>query len=214
VIGGLGEILAARPRGISSTGAIACDGGFDQDGDGERDITRAFLFHNGTLSTVAETGGTFEGNPETDVRAVGVDSANRVIYTMTFESGEEELISLRAWEAGQTSFIAHEGLDFGQDADGMDQRILELEQVRVSQGGDVLFVVTLGRFEQGTRRITGTRLMRWNGGALETVLQTDAQVSGGRLVGFSIADVNDVGDVLLIGEIDRRANRALLLLPR
>ena len=56
--------------------------------------------------------------------------------------------------------------------------------------------------------------VRWNGGGLENVLQTGASVGGGDLVELSIADVTANGDLLIIGSINREADRALLLLPR
>ena len=218
VFPGLGTLLTARPRGISSSGAIAVDGGFDEDGDGARDRERVLLFANGTLTSIESTpGGTFEGNPVTGVRAQSIDGRNRVIYTVDFDSAAagRELTSLRAWENGQITLIAHAGLPFGgEDEQGNQQSILEIENIRVADNGDVVFIATLGFIEEGTRRITSTALLRWNGGGLENVLQAGASVGGGTLVELSIADVTANGDLLIIGSINREADRALLLLPR
>jgi hypothetical protein len=212
---GLGAIFSARPRSISSNGAIALDASFDSDGDNNADRDRVLLLANGVLTPIAESGGTFQGNPEIDLEALGVDAANRVVYTVEFDAFATRQTSIRVWDGGQTHFVAHETMRFGgEDEEGNQLQIVEIEQIRFSQNGDVIFVATIGFFEDGTRTISETRLLRWNGGGLETVLRSGAEVRGGTLVGFSIADVNDSGDILLIGEVNRRANRALILLPR
>ena len=219
-IEGLGILQSARPRAISDTGAIALDGFIDLDRDGERDEEHILLYDRGTLTTIARSGGTFEGNPEVDLRAEGIDGANRVVYRVEFESeaaGGEELVSLRAWENGSTRYIAHEGLRYGEDDKGNERRILDIEQVRVGANGDVLMVCRLGREdpETGDRRISGTALLRWNGSSLATVLELGALVNGKELVSqISIADVNANGDLLLISSLDRSAIRVLLFLPR
>ncbi len=216
---GLGVVTSARPRAISPTGAIALDGFFDEDGDGARDQERVLLFENGALTSIETRGGMFEGNPEVDVRAEGIDGDNRVVYRVDFESSAagETLRSIRAWKDGRRSFIAHEGMGFGEDRNGDPQRILDIEQVRVAENGDVVLVVQLGDTDadMGTRTISGTALLRWNGGGLQTVLELGANVGGGELVDdISIADINAAGDLLLISSINRNANRVLLFLPR
>lgn len=218
-IEGLGILTSARPRAISGTGAIALDAFIDIDEDGERDEERVLQYENGLLTTVAIGGGMFEGNPEVDIRAEGIDRNNRVVYRVDFDSipAGERLRSIRAWQDGNTSFIVHEGLPFGEDRNGNPQRILDILQLRVGTNGDVVFVAKLGDSDPdtGDRRISGTALLRWNGGGLETVLELGAQVAGGELVReISIADINANGDLLLISSLNRDRDRVLLLLPR
>ena len=219
-IEGLGVLFSARPRAISPTGAIAIDGFFDTDGDGERDQEHVLFYDEGFLTTVEKNGGNFEGHPEVDVRAEGIDGNNQVIYRVFFESdaaGGNNLVSLRAWKDGRRSYIVHEGQGFADDHKGDPQDILDIQQVRVGVNGDVVFVARLGVIdeENGDRKISGTRLIRWNGGPLETLLELGAEVDGGILVDdISIADINANGDLLLISSIDRSSTRVLLLLPR
>ncbi len=209
----LGVLLSAKPRAVSESGGVAIDGSFDLDGDEERDLGRALLLEaDGRLSAIAESTGSFEGQPIQDVRARDIDDSNRVLYSFSFGEGEPRM-AIRVWAAGQTSEVAHEGRPFGEDDTGKPIRILEIDQMRMTRAGDVLFVALLGSVEEGTRRISQTALIRWRTGRLEKVLRTRSTVEGRTLVGLSIADVNSVGDLLLIGEIERRATRALLLLP-
>ena len=216
---GLGVLRSLSPRAISQTGAMALDGRVDTDGDTEWDEEHVFFLEDGALVSVAKSGGSFEGNPEVDLRAEGIDDYNRVVYRVEFESeaADRALISLRAWQGGETIFIAHEGKSMGEDDKGNQIRILDIEQVRVAPNGDVLFVTRTGWIDEETetRRITGTSLMRWDGGSLDTVLSLGARVGDGELVNqISVADVNSRGDLLLISAIDRSANRVLLFLPR
>ena len=97
---------------------------------------------------------------------------------------------------------------------GQELEITEIFQTRVYGDGTVLMVVSLGFYEEGTRRITSRQLLRWKDGKLDTLLESKATIGDGTLVGFQIADLNSSGDLLLIAEINVRANRALLLLPR
>lgn len=218
-LAGLGTVTSARPRAISPNGSIALDAFFDEDGDGARDNERVLILQNGVITSIEERGGSFDGNPEVDLRAEGIDGNDRVIYRVDFDSAAagSTLRSYRAWQNGQKTFIVHEGMPFGEDRDGNDQRVLDIEQVRVFENGDVLFVAQLGFEDQDedTRTITGTVLLRWNGGGLETLLELGAQVEGQALVGeISIADENRFGDILVITSLGRPANRILLLLPR
>ena len=75
-------------------------------------------------------------------------------------------------------------------------------------------MVTLGFYEEGTRRITSRRLLRWKDGVLDTLLESKSKIGEGTLVSFDIADINSNGDLLMIAQIDARANRALLFIPR
>ncbi len=210
---GLGVLLSAKPRAVSESGGVAIDGTFDLDGDGARDLSRALLLQaDGRLSAIAESTGSFDGQPIQDVRARDIDDSNRVLYSFGFGESEPRM-AIRVWAAGQTSEVAHEGRPFGEDDAGKPIRILEIDQMRMTRAGDVLFVALLGAVEEGTRRISQTALIRGRAGRLEKVLRTRSTIEGSSLVGLSIADVNSVGDILLIGEIERRANRALLLLP-
>lgn len=218
-IEGLGVLFSARPRAISPTGAIALDGFFDTDGDGQRDEEWVMIYDNGQIQPVERNGGNFQGNPEVDVRAEGIDRDNQIVYRVIFESDEagRNLTSLRAWKDGRRSYIAHEGMEFVEDHNGDPQDILDIDQVRVGVNGDVVFVARLGIIDEdtGDRRISGRRLIRWNGGPLETLLELGAEVDGGVLVNdISIADINSNGDLLIISSIDRSATRVLLLLPR
>ena len=214
VIPELGMVLSAKPRAISNSEAIAVDATFDSTGDEERDSTKVLLLEAaGGIQVVAEDGGSFEGTSITDLRARDIDDANRVLLSFAFGDAAERT-AIQLWRDGSLAPVAHEGLPFGEDEQGKVVRILEIDQMRiVSSTGDVIFVALVGRVEEGTRRISYSALMRWRDGDLEKIVQTKTSIPGGTLVGFSIADINPAGDILLMGEIDRRANRALVLLP-
>lgn len=219
---GLGTLLAGRPRAIGSNSSIAIDAGFDTDGDGQRDRNRLLLYANQTITSIAESGvpaSGHDGRVVLDVRGLDIDDLGRVVYSIDVgDAGSTtSFLSLRVWDGTASQEIAFEGLRFGRDDQDEPLRVLEIEQIRVSRSGDVVFTATIGRFdEEGTRRIDRTAILRWSGGQeLEEVIQTKSTLSdGGRITSLSIQDVNERGDLLVIGTIDRQANRALLLLPR
>lgn len=219
---GLGILTGAKPRAIGQSGAMAIDGAFDTDGDGERDTNRVLRYHDGVLSTAASTGDPLRFGEIVGLNAVAVDASDRVYYTAEFLDWDERKM-LRRWDdrdpdatpAERTSDIAWETMRYGgEDPQGRDLEITEILQTRVAGDGTVLVVVAIGFFEDGSRKITSRQLLRWQNGQLSTLLETKAPIAGGVLVGFQIADLNRHGDLLLIGEIDAKANRALLLLPR
>jgi hypothetical protein len=218
---GLGTLLSARPRAIGSNGSVAIDAGFDTDGDGQRDRNRLLLYANDTIISIAESGvpaSGHDGRVVLDVRGLDIDDAGRVIYSI--EVGDPGsttgFLSLRVWDGTSSQEIAFEGLRFGRDDMDEPLRILEIEQIRASRSGDVVFTGTIGRFDdEGTRRIDRTAIVRYADGQLEEVIQTKSTlVNGGRITSLSIQDINERGDLLVIGSIDRQANRALLMLPR
>lgn len=213
---GLGTVFTARPRAISPAGAIALDGFLDTDADGERDEQHVLLYDNGFVTSVEKTGGSFRGFPETRVRAEGIDADNQVIYRVDFEEGGDTRSSYRAWKDGSRSFIVHEGQFFIEDDNGNDVDILNVDQIRVGLNGDVVFVARLGFIDDNGDTVTrGQRLIRWNGGPLETLLELGAEVAGQRLVEeIQIADINTNGDVLIVTSLGRSRDRVLLLLPR
>lgn len=213
---GLGTVFTARPRAISPSGAIALDGFLDTDGDGERDEQHVLLYEDGLVTSIERTGGNFRGFEETRVRAEGIDGNNQVVYRVDFEEGGETRSSYRAWQDGRRSFIVYEGQFFGEDSNGNELFILNVDQLREAQNGDVLFTARLGfEDDNGDIRLTSRRLIRWNGGPLETLLELGAIVDGQRLVDeIQIADVNATGDLLIITSLGRDRDRVLLLLLR
>lgn len=216
---GLGALFSARPRSLDSSGDLLLDASFDTDGDGKRDQTRVVLLSNGALTSIAETGVEADLHPKDvvlDVRGLNVDDSGRVLYQIEFgrEGDAKGDLSVRIWEAGQIREIAFEGLRFGRNAQDLQLRILSIEQVRANRSGDVFLRALIGRFNDGTRRIDRTAILRWTGTELEEVLATKSDLpDGGRITSLSIQDLNEGGDLLVIGSIDRRANRALFLLP-
>lgn len=216
-LGSLGVVTAAKPRAIGATGAIAIDASFDTDGDTERDTNRILRYRDGQLTTVFSTGQETPRGTAIDLNAVAVDDSDRVYYTANYLADGEERDLLRVWDqaTGVTQDIIWDRMWYGgKDAQNRRLEITEISQTRVLGDGTVLIVVTIGFFEDGTRRITSRQLLRWKDGVMETVLQSKSPIEGGTLVGFQIADLNRFGDLLLIGEINAKANRALLLLPR
>lgn len=221
-IPGLGALLSARPRAISTDGEILIDAGMDSDGDNRRDKNRILLYEDATVLNIAESGipaVDHAGRTVIDVRGIDVAESGTVIYQETIGEvgGATGFLSLRAWKDGVSREIAFQGLRFGRDAMDEPLRILEIEQIRVSRAsGDVVFRAVIGRFDEGTRRVDRTSILRWTSEeGLEEVVQTKSLLSdGGRLTSLSIQAVNAGGDLLLIGTIDRPANRALLLVPR
>ncbi len=219
-IPGLGIITSLRVRSYSSDGAILLDGFLDTDGDGERDEEHVLIYRDGTVASIAVGGGTFEGNPETDIRAEGISDEGTAVYRVDFDSQSagDTLKSFRAYRGGETTAILHEGLKYGEDDRGRDVRILSVEQVRVARNGDVLFVAKLGDNdpETGDRTIFGTVLLRWTWSeGLRTILELGQAIEGKPLVDdLSIADVSSRGDVLVITSLERERDRVVVLLPR
>lgn len=219
-IPGLGTITSLRVRSYAADGAVLLDGFLDVDGDGERDEEHVLLYRDGTVTSIAVSGGTFEGNPETDIRAEAVSDEGTALYRVDFDSSAagETLKSFRAYRSGETAAVLHEGLKYGEDDRGRTVRILSVEQVRVAGNGDVLFVVKLGDNdpETGDRTIFGTVLLRWTwAGGLKTILELGEAIDGRVLVDdLSIADVSSIGDALIITSLVVERNRAVVRLPR
>lgn len=214
---GLGVVTSAKPRAIGGSGAIAIDGSFDTDGDTEKDTNRVLRYLDGELATVFTTGEDTPRGVAVDLNAVAVDDADRVYYTANYLADGQEQDLLRVWDedSGTTQDIIWDRMWYGgKDAKNRRLEITEIVQTRVFGDGTVLIAATIGFFEEGTRRITSKQLLRWKDGVMETILQSKSDIEGGKLVGFQIADLNRHGDLLLIGEINAKANRALLLLPR
>lgn len=216
-IPGLGVLTNAKPRAISNDGTIAIDGGFDTDGDGDRDISRVLRYRQGVLGSAASTGDSipFGSGEIIDLNAVALDAVGRVYYIAEFEGGGDERDLLRVWDGTTNRDIIWQGKGFGGKTDlGQALEITQIFQTRVHSDGTVLMVVSLGYYEEGTRRITSRQLLRWKNGQLDTLLESTTAIDGGTLVGFDIADLNREGDLLLIGEINAKSNRALVLIPR
>lgn len=218
---GLGTLLSARPRAISPSSDVIVDAGFDTDGDGQRDQNRVLLYSQATIQSIAESGvpaSGHDGRQVFDVRGLDIDDAGRVIYSIEFgEVGETaRFLSLRAWDGTSSEEIAFEGLRFGRDEQDEALRILEMEQIRVSRSGDVVFTATIGFFDdEGTRRIDRESIIRWTpGGELDEVIATKSSLPEGNVTSVSIQDINDSGDLLVIASVIRQANRVLLLIPR
>jgi hypothetical protein len=219
---GLGTLLSARPRAIASNSDVVVDAGFDTDNDGERDQNRVLLYSQATIQSIAENGVPapgHDGRQVFDVRGIDIDDAGRVIYSFEFgEPGETaRFLSLRAWDGTSSQEIAFEGLRFGRDEQDEALRILEIEQIRVSRTGDVVFTATIGFFDdEDTRRIDREAILRWTpaSGTLEQVIATKTDLPEGNITSVSIQDLSDSGDLLVIASVIRQANRVLLLIPR
>jgi len=217
VLPGLGVLTNAKPRAIGSDGTIAIDGSFDTDQDGARDTDRVLRYRNGGLDLAASTGDEIPlGKREIiGLNAVAVDDAGRMYYVAEYLGSEGERDLLRVWDGVTNTDIVWLRKDYGGKTDlGQQLQITEIQQTRVLGDGTVLIVVTLGFYEEGTRRITSRRLLRWKDGLLDTLLESKSKIGEGTLVSFDIADLNSNGDLLMIAQIDVRANRALLFIPR
>jgi hypothetical protein len=217
VLPGLGTALSADPRAVSANGAIVVDARFDTDGDKVIDKDRVLLYANGQVTNIAETGVPAGTKVVQKVDARDIDDNGRVLFTATFgdPGAATGNTSLRVWENGSTREIAFEDEGYGQDDQGKDLKILQIGTIRLSGGGDVLFVASLGNTQNGTTKTSETRILRDAGAGLETVHKTGTSVPGaGTLVDLDIADVNDSGDLLSIAGVNRKSNRALLLVPR
>ena len=217
-IGDFGKLLGAKPRVVSARGDVLIDARFDTDGDNTIDKDRVLLLRNdGQVFSVAETGVPAGTKTVLEVRGLAIDDRGRVVFTVTFgDPGDTDgLPSLRIWDSGTTQEIAFEGQGgYGEDEEGNKLTILELEQIRAAGNGDVVFRVALGYFEEGTRRISETRILRWSDAGVDTLLKTGSKIQIGTIVSLAISDLNDGGDLLSIAGVNNRANRALLLLPR
>lgn len=212
-----GVLTNAKPRAMGADGTIAIDGSFDTDGDNDRDVNRVLRYRQGSLDLAASTGDEIPfGKKEIiGLNAVDVDDIGRMYYIAEFLGGDEERDLLRVWDGTTNTDIIWQQKKYGGKTDlGQDLQITEIFQTRVYGDGTVLMVVSLGFYEEGTRRITSRQLLRWKDGQLDTLLETKSLLPEGTLVGFQIADLNQEGDLLLIAEINVRANRALVLLPR
>ncbi|MEW6272434.1 MAG: hypothetical protein AB1689_24390 [Thermodesulfobacteriota bacterium] len=212
-----GVLLAATPRAIASNGDVLFDARFDTDDDREVDDERIMLWANGGFTSIAELREPAGTKVVVDLRGIAIDDAGRATFQINFNDPDQATgpISLRQWDNGATREIAFEGQEgFGEDDMGNDYRILEIESVRTNRAGDVVFVARIGFIDEGTEETVETRLLRWNGAGLETVLRTGSEFSGGIIGGIeTLSDINDRGDLLLIVEL-RGAGRALVLIPR
>ncbi|MFP6663360.1 MAG: hypothetical protein VCC00_04065 [Deltaproteobacteria bacterium] len=213
---GLGVLTAAKPRAIGASGAIGIDGSFDTTGDGDKDTVRVLLYRDGNIEAAASTLDQTQLGEIVDLNAVAVDDRDHLYYTAEFVVDGDERDLLRVWDGTETRDIIWDRMWYGgTDPKGRRLAITEIVQTRVLGDGTVLIIVTIGFFEEGTRKITSKQLLRWQDGEITTILQSKSPIGEGTrtLVGFQIADLNSAGDLLLIGEINAKSNRALLLLP-
>jgi hypothetical protein len=216
VIGSLGTLLSATPRAVNVHGSILVDARFDTNGDGVADKDWLLLIADGGIAPIAETGVPAGSKQVLQVRGNALDDSNGALFSVTFgDPGQSTgLLSLRYWRDGVTREVVFEGQPFGEDDEGNDLQILDVEDVRLGGNGDAIFHGVIGYFDEGTRTVTSTRIFRWNDGVGETLLETGEAIQSGTLVELNIQDVSDGGDVLLIAGVNTRPNRALLLLPR
>lgn len=212
-----GTLLSATPRAIATNGDIAFDATFDTDDDNERDDERILLYANGGFTSIAKLKEPAGTKFVVDVRALAVDDAGRVTFQVNFNDLDQSTgpISLRQWENGATNEIAFEGQGgYGEDDEGNEFKLLEIESVRANRAGDIVFIGRIGFIEDGTENTEETRLIRYSNGGLQTVLRTGSEFSGGTIGGIeTLADINDNGDLLVIVEL-RGAGRGLVLIPR
>lgn len=212
-----GKLLAATPRAIATNGDVLIDAGFDTDNDNVRDDERILLASNGFFTSITELGEPAGTKVIVDVRGLAIDDQGRVTYQIHFNDPDQSTgpISLRQWQNGAVREIAFEGqCCFGEDEDGNDFRILEIESIRTNRTGDVVFIARIGFIDDGTEETVERRLMRDSGNGLETVLVTGSEFAGGVIGGIeTLSDINDRGDLLVIVEL-RGAGRALVLIPR
>lgn len=217
VLPGYGKLVSATARSIATNGSVIFDAGFDTDDDGERDQERLLLFANGGFQSIAQLGEPAGTKFVVDVRGIAVDDAGRVTFQISFNDRDQSTgpISVRQWENGATREITFEGQGtFGDDGEGHDFKILEIESIRTNHPGDVAFIARVGFVEDGTQKTEETRLMVDRGNGLESVLRTGAKFSGGTISGIeTLADINDSGDLLVIVEL-RGQGRALVMIPR
>ena len=212
-----GILTNAKPRAIGNDGTLAIDASFDTDLDNDRDTDRVLRYRDGGLDLAASTGDAIPyGKKEiTGLNAVAVDDIGRMYYVAEYLGSEGERDLLRVWDGVTNTDIIWLRKNYGGKTDlGEELQVTSIEQTRVFGDGTVLLVVTIGFYEEGTRRITSRQLLRWKNGKLDTLFESKSNIEGGSLVGFDIADLNQNGDLLLIVNIDRRANRALMLIPR
>jgi hypothetical protein len=216
VVPGLGTLSSLNPRAVSLNGDVVFEARVDTNGDGQPDDQRILFLSNGTFTTVARTGDPAGTKVILDARGIAIDDAGDIVFSVHFgDPGQAGSISLRIWQGGTTQEIAFEGETFGQDAQGNDLTILKLEQVRVARNGDVVFRATLGTIDNGTPKTSATSILRYASGRLDTLLQTGQEISSNnKIVSLTVSDLNNNGDLLSIGSINRSANRTLLLLPR
>ncbi|MFM7736152.1 MAG: hypothetical protein ACKPBU_09290 [Alphaproteobacteria bacterium] len=214
---GAGVIISAKPRAINAAGQMVIDARMDTDGDGVIDQDRVLRFANGVFESVAQTGEPVGDLVATAVRGNAIDDRGRVLFTIT--SAEPGLTgggqSFRLWDAGTTTQVVFEGEPAGKDDQNHDLQVLELDQLRSNPAGEIVYRASVGYFENGTRKTTGTQLDRWVDGARTTVLSTGWKApDGSKIVEVSIQGLNDVGDLLTICGLDTRNNRGLILLPK
>ena len=214
---GYGVLLSATPRSIATNGDVIFDAGFDTDDDRERDQERLLLYSNGGFQSIAQLGEPAGTKFVVDLRGIAVDDKGQVTFQISFNDRDQSTgqISLRQWANGAVREIAYEGMGtFGDDGEGNDYKILQIESVRANHVGDVAFTARVGFVEDGTENTEETRLLIDRGTGLETVLRTGAQFSGGTITGIeTLADINDNGDLLVIVEL-RGQGRALVMIPR
>jgi len=217
VVPGVGTLSSIQTRAVALDGSVVFDAKVDTNGDGQPDEGRVFLLSSGTYTSVAQTGVPAGSKTILSVRGVAIDDAGRVTFTAQFGDPGQSTgpTSLRRWDSGATEELAFVGQGFGQDSQGNDQQITDIGQIRVSRNGDVVFRVTLGTTSNGTTKTSGTQVVRFADGQLQTLLSTGTNLnSDTTIVSLTVADVNDSGDVLVIGSLNRTATRSLLLVPR
>lgn len=217
-IADFGTLISAKPRAVNAAGAILIDARFDTDGDTAVDQDRVLVLRDSVYTSIAATNTPLDDNDVIlQVRGNAIDDRGRVFFTLTYAASaldETPDQVVRVWDAGTVTDIVLTGQRAGKDDAGNELRVLEIDQLRVPPTGEAVYRADIGYFEQGTRKVSETRIDRWSDGSVDTVFRTGDTVETGRVVEISIADVDATGDLLFIAGVNRRSERALILLPR
>lgn len=217
-IGDFGTLISAKPRAVNAAGAIVIDARFDTDGDTVIDQDRVLVLRDGVYTSVAETNVRLAPNDLVlQARGNAIDGRGRVFFTITYAEDANDPTpdqAIRVWDQGAISNIVITGQRAGEDDMGNKLQVIEFDQLRVPPTGEAIYRADIGYYKDGTRKITETRVDRWRDGTADTMVKTGDVVDTGKIVEIAVADLNDAGDLLSIAGINRRTNRALLLLPR
>jgi hypothetical protein len=173
------------------------------------------LLRDGDFTPIAIEGEAIAGETVETLRAIALDEAGNALYEAQFldRTGPVESLrrSLRLGGPDGGVEIVREG----RPAPDGGATVLSIDAARVNDAGDVVFLSSLGRIEDGTLYVEEIRAtLRETDGTLRTLVSSARSAQFGTLSRLLIVGFDDQANVLLLAERGQSSDRALLLSQR
>lgn len=205
----LGDVEAVD---ITARGQILLTGALPPPEEGAPRPGVVGILEDGSFTRLAVEGEPFAGETVEGIRAIALDGAGNALWEAQFRdtSGSPESVrrSLRLTGPGGDVEIVREGRP-SPDGGGT---VLSIDAARVNEAGDVVFLTSLGRIEDGTLFIEEIRAtLRAADGTLKTIISSARSAQFGTISRLLIVGLDEQANVLLLAERGQSSDRALLL---